>query len=96
MIQFCVGFKFRKADCTGVIFWDVTSCAVLDRPNVGLLHIVPSLTHVHTHTHTLSLSLYLSLSLFYVASTRIRFMVFSIEALQSHSDTTFCRMPLDE
>jgi len=91
MVQFCVGFKIRTADCTGWIFWDVTPCVVLDRHNVGLLNTVPSLTHTHTHTH-----LSLSVSLFYVASSRIRFMVFSIEVLRKHSYTTFGRTPLDE
>jgi len=54
MAQFLVGFKFSTADCMGVI-WDVTLWSVLDRPNVGLLYIVLSLTE--------SLSLSLSLSL---------------------------------
>ena len=43
MVQFLVGFKFSTADCMGVI-WNVTLWAVLDRPNVGLLYTVLSLT----------------------------------------------------
>jgi len=74
----------------GSLFWDMALYAVLNRPNVGLLYTVLSLTH------SLSLSLSLSHPLFHVASARIRVVVFSIEALRSHSDTAFCRTPLDE
>ena len=60
IVQFLVRFKFRTADCMGVIFWDVTPCAVLVRPNIGLLYTVLSLTHSLTDSNTLSLSLSVS------------------------------------
>jgi len=93
MVQFLVGFNFRTADCMGVIFWDVTPCALLVRPNKGLLYTVLSLTHSLTHSNTLSLCLSLSLL---CSFGPYRVTVFSIEVLRSHSDTTFCRMHLDE
>ena len=61
IVQFCVGFKFRTAECMRGVFWDVEPCAVVERLNVGVLYTVPSLTH------SITLSLFLSLSLFYVA-----------------------------
>ena len=54
-----MGCNFRKADCSGVFFLDVTLCAVLDWPNIGVLYNVLSLTH----SLPISLSLSLSLSL---------------------------------
>ena len=37
-------FNFRTADCMGMVFWHVTPCAVLDRPNIGLLYTILSLS----------------------------------------------------
>ena len=54
MVRFCVGYTFRTAKCMGLFLWDV-----LDRPIVGLLYTVFSLT----------------LPLFYGASARTRVMV---------------------
>jgi len=71
MVRFRVGYKFRTAKCMGVFLWDV-----LDRPNVGLLYTVFSLS--------------LSLSLFYGASVHTRVMVFSIEASR-HTQTNHIR-----
>jgi len=52
-----VGCNFRTADCMGGFFLDVTLCAVLDWPNIGVLYNVLSLTHSLTLNLTLSLSL---------------------------------------
>ena len=44
MVQFCVGFKFRTADCMGIVLWNMTPCDILNRPTVGLLYTILSLS----------------------------------------------------